>query len=463
MNTEKNEIPPADKSNKHQWIKEVARQSWEPELFISGAAAFASLGLPGFIKSGYEVYINNLMGNGFLAQVFPIIIFSLLMSIAQILSITFFLHLSMRAFWVGMMGLLSVYPKGIELDKIPTLSNYARQYLKPRLMTVDDFIIKLDRTCSILFSIAFLIILFMVGIVSAYALLFLVVFASRQFIPAQWFTTYQIVLGTILGLALVSMFFFTLLVKAQRKKSSNQEKYDRWLFLLNHRIVQIVMPGISKLIPYVLYPFSSNWSKKSSAIAMLAVMLPLMALININTQVMEQREASPETRNYYSQGSDAHHLQANYYENLRDNSQMVRSVTIQSDLIKEPILKLFIAYPKKRDAMLEKICGQLPKVDQKLKKHLRKRKQDAQRLACIEQLYKIYINDQEIKSPNFMYYQSPTHHTKGVMAYIPLKGLKYGSKNILEVKSSIPRISMIKKLRKPLRYSLPFWYLANAQ
>lgn len=460
MNTEPNNDQPAKQPSKHQWIKDVARQSWEPELFISGAAAFASLSLPELIKSSYDLYAHNLMGNGFVEQLLPMLIFTVLVSVAQILSITFFVHLTMRAFWIGMMGLSSVYPKGIELDKIPTLSNYGRQYLKNKLTTVDDFIIKLDRTCSMLFSIAFIIILFMVSIAIMYTMLYLVVFASRWVIPANWQTAYQITLGVLLGLFVVFALVFALLVQRQRKKKHDKEKYDRAYFLFNYRITQIIMPGMNKIMPYVLYPFSSNSSKKGSIVGLLIVTVLFMVLLTFNIRTISQRSSSHETRNYYSQGSSTHQLEAGYYENLRDNSQMVHSLTIQSDMVKDPILKLFIAYPKKRDTMLEKICGELPIPDKKLPRKARRRQQDAQRLACLTQLYKVYINDKEIKAPNFMYYQSPTHDTKGIIAYIPLKGLKYGSKNILKVKSSIPQISAIKKLRRPLNYSLPFWYLA---
>lgn len=462
MNNEKkeNEIQPAKLSNTHQWIKDVARQSWEPELFISGAAAFASLGLPELIKSGYSIYANNLMGNGFLEQLLPLLIFSVLVSVAQILSITFFVHLSMRAFWIGMMGLSSVYPKGIELDKIPTLSNFARQYLQKKLTTVDDFIIRLDRTCSMLFSIAFIIILFMVSIASMYAIFFLIVFSSRFIIPTHWFVTYQIILGIAICLFLMFTISFSLLVQYQRKKGSNKEKYDRGYFLLNYRITQIIMPGMNRVMPYILYPFSSNLSKKKSITALVVVTLLFVTLLNVNIKSIVQDRTLSETRNYYSQGSEEHNLRAGYYENLRDNSQTVRSITIQSDMIKEPILKLFIAYPKKRDAMLKQVCGALP-IDKSVEKSVHAQKQDAHNLACFAKLYKVYINNKEVEKPNFMYYQSPVHQSKGIIAYIPIKDLEYGSKNLLEVKSSIPQISVLKKLRKPLSYSLPFWYLAK--
>jgi hypothetical protein len=459
MNTEKNEHPPAKQPNKYQWIKDIARQSWEPELFISGAAAFASLGLPGLIKSGYALYIQNLMGNGFIEQLFPLLIFSVLVSVAQILSITFFVHLTMRAFWIGMMGLSSVYPKGIELDKIPTLSNYAKQYLGKKLMTVDDFIIKLDRTCSMLFSIAFIIILFLVNIALMYTLAFLVVFASSFVIPDSWQSVYQIILGVLLGIFMLFSIVFALLVQNQRKKKHDQEKYDRLYFLFNYRVTQIIMPGMISIMPYVLYPFSSNSSKKRSVGGVIVVAILFMVLLMANIRAIDQRIPSPETRQYYSSGSDEHKLAASYYENLRDNSQMVHSLTIQSDMIKEPVLKLFIAYPKKLDAMLKKICGALPEPSEKLSREERRRKADAQKLTCFARLYQVYINGEKIKAPDFMYYQSPAHDTKGIIAYIPLRGLKYGSKNILEVKSSIPQVSSNEKRRKPLNYRLPFWYL----
>ena len=140
-----------------QWVKEVARQSWEPELLISGAAAYASLSLPGLFKSAFVAYrMDFMVGSSKIDLLFPTLIYAVFASIGQILILTFFLHFAMRAFWVGMVGLLSVYPQGIRFSEIKYVSDYGKTFLKKKLTTVDEFVIRLDKWCSILFSVAFI-------------------------------------------------------------------------------------------------------------------------------------------------------------------------------------------------------------------------------------------------------------------------------------------------------------------
>lgn len=64
-----------------------------------------------------------------------------------------------------------------------------------------------------------------------------------------------------------------------------------------------------------------------------------------------------ESRNFYSSGSAGHQLIGNYYDNLRQEDERITTVSIQSDVIEEPFIKLFINYSKELDAGLSKFCA----------------------------------------------------------------------------------------------------------
>ena len=72
----------------------------------------------------------------------------------HILILSFSLYLGLRGFWVGVLGLSSVYPKGINLEKLNFNAIFNKQITK---YNFNDFVIKIDNICSSIFSFCFLI------------------------------------------------------------------------------------------------------------------------------------------------------------------------------------------------------------------------------------------------------------------------------------------------------------------
>jgi len=438
-----------------QWVKEVARQSWEPELLISGAAAYASLSLPDLFKSVFLTYQSEYMiGSSFLDLYFPALIYAVFASIGQIMILTFVLHFSMRAFWVGMVGLLSVYPEGIRFDEIKYVNNYGKQFLKRKLTSVEEFIIRLDKWCSVLFSIAFIIVLVMLGVAFMYGMFFLVVTVGKMLVPGEWLKSYEIFITFLIAIAF-GLLMIIIIVLKQLKNSSKAEK---WSFLLNYRMSQFIFPLISKATPYLMYTFYSNLSRRSLMVSSTLIGTLFAVLLVSNSNDSYTRKKIVGTRSYFSKGSMEHLLQSDYYENIRDTQDPIEHLTIQSDLVKEPFLKLFIAYPKRLDFRLDQFCKPIT-IDAKTSKPARREKQDAHYLACFEQMYQVYINQQPVKKLNFMFYVHPISKVKGVITYIPIDDLINGSKNLLQIKTKIPDPLIKKKQRTTYEYSLPFWYI----
>ena len=144
-----------DNSNPHDWMQEVASRSFEPELLISGAAIYLTSNVPSLIEWSFDYYTQNLLSDvDALDAALPLLIYGFLKSNAYILIFTFLIHFIMRAFWVGMIGLISVYPDDIQYDKIKNFDAYFKSFFKEKLGKTEDFIIRLDKRCSVIFSSA---------------------------------------------------------------------------------------------------------------------------------------------------------------------------------------------------------------------------------------------------------------------------------------------------------------------
>ena len=91
------------------------------------------------------LYLNNKSAKGYSTICFPCTLF---------VNEPFILYLGLRGFWVGVLGLSSVYPKGINLEKLNFNTIFNKQITK---YNFNDFVRKIDKICSSIFSFCFLI------------------------------------------------------------------------------------------------------------------------------------------------------------------------------------------------------------------------------------------------------------------------------------------------------------------
>lgn len=89
--------------------------TWEVELLISGVAVFAMLQLPGWLDGNMLALSPRLDAAwGDLLKV----LYVYARSAAMILAATFVIHLLLRARWIALVGMHSVYPDGIRWDRL---------------------------------------------------------------------------------------------------------------------------------------------------------------------------------------------------------------------------------------------------------------------------------------------------------------------------------------------------------
>src|SRR5690606_9294507 len=64
----------------------------------------------------------------------------------------FIVHLSIRAYWVGVIGLKSTFPDGIRWDRLPLVGPVTRGFYQRSIGGLDDMIDGADRAASIVFA-----------------------------------------------------------------------------------------------------------------------------------------------------------------------------------------------------------------------------------------------------------------------------------------------------------------------
>lgn len=436
-----------DSRNK-KWLEEISEQSWNPELIISGFAIYATFSLPKIIQDVYNTYATNYQINDSIGNdMMPSLISTVLISASQILSFAFIIHFILRGFWVGFLGVMSVYPKGIDFSRVTIYGDYGKEQLKAKMQNLDVLADKLDKAASIVFALAIMIILQLVGISLMY------------FLVALLYNIIQIVLGKALYEKYevpIYLFLFILImiptigvVILGQKRFKNHPKYGKWHYEWARSFQKIVLPIFGDHIQSLLLTFNSTVSQKK--ISIINALLGVCFMFMFSYNLFSLRGLSIlNLHHFYTAYTRETYLSNNYYEDQRPKN-LPRIVTIQSDVITTPYIRLFIAYHKKQDDFLDSLC--IKEKPKKIKdKYLNRVAQDQYNLQCLESAYQIQLNDSTFTKNEFMFYEFDDNE-KGIVMHIPSKICKKG-RNQLKIIAN----KKYKPDTRPYEALITFWY-----
>lgn len=443
------EIPPHEKSN---WIQELSNQSWNLELVVSGAAIFSTSFLPELTDRAIASYFENYqLTNSLPERILPTLAYSFAKSSAYLLIITFVVHFIIRAFWIALVGLRAVFPQGINYENIPNTGKELGEIYKKKFGSLDGFIVRLDKICSQIFSIAFVLVLFSLMLALLYLVAFLGTIGLKTYFPEFYVKAKPIFLAIALALFVLSL---VILLLSSKEKYREHPLVGKLLKQYIQKSTWLYM-GMYKPIQYINFTFSSNLPHKKyfRAVAFIGFLFFGMSF-SIYTMKLLEHTGLPylESRNYYSSGSAEHQLIDNYYDNLRQEDERITTVSIQSDVIEEAFVKLFINYNKELDADLSRFCTD-PTLPGTIKKDKKRMLKDKARLNCFNQYFKIVLNDSTLQPVEFFFEEH--RNTKGLKTYLSTEKCKTG-RNTLYIKTMA--IDSLPKKVWADYVTIPFWY-----
>ena len=145
---------PQDKKFK-KWLDILQQESWQLELIISGFAIY-----------GLFMVIEPIETAGLQAEIdlniYKEILFQGLEVSWYIITINLIAHVILRGLWIGAIGLRYV-SADIDYDKL----NYSpkfRRHLEKRVGSFDRYVASLEKYCSIIFAITFLLVFYLLGL-----------------------------------------------------------------------------------------------------------------------------------------------------------------------------------------------------------------------------------------------------------------------------------------------------------
>lgn len=442
-------VPPSSQLTPEEQdkLRELTAQSWNLELAISGVAMFAILQLPdlldsafGYIRFNYLTQTNGIVG------ALPSLAYSVIRATCYVLFVAFLANFVMRAFWVGLVGLLAVFPKGIRYDRLPFSTPYLQQRLADELGPLDRYILWLDKRCNIVFALAFQMAFLLIVVAFFYVMGLLIYLFVQPNVPTNVWLGIKIAAG-----ALVAVFYLAIIVLNQKKVKETPRGMQ-----LNYQLMKVgrlILLGTYNHTSYVTNTFYSNIrpGKLFQTLAIFGVVFLAVLLLEVMNDASRD-SGGLNNRHLYSARVDSLYIEPTAYDNQRAEGAFIRAASIQSDVIREPYVRLFIAYPKALDTLLTRIAPEPAWSDTLSRQEIRQQyaKWSHQQ---ISRMIRITVNDSVYVKPDLLFAKAGGQEQRGWQTVLVPGNLKTGH-NMLRVALKDPRKKETDEL-----VAIPFWYV----
>lgn len=423
-----------------KWLRKLEKESWQAELLISGLALYGSFQLPEFVHILTDFFIRVLPKEQYMTGYF--VAYMVLLGVC-ILSTFFMIHFILRMYWIGLIGLNSVFPKGYN----PKGGYYSPVYVKTftsDLPKVRDSIKKIDDICSSLFAGAFGFLLMYGTCALTLSILLLVYNLLLPYIPKG------ILLGLAYGLGLILSAFVVFSILISMKRFHKNEKLQTNFAKISKYFGYIISGVFYKPTNQLMMTFYSNHKKNKSSSPFMTIAFITIAigftLYHIRTSNIRYLIHKGQTEEPYHRSNWVY---SSFYENQMNHKPIIHPI-IESDQIHSSFLKVFIPIFKNEDFIQDNICGEYQSIDSLDDQQNRSRKRIFE-LDCYSQYHQIFVNDSLYKV-EFLSHRHPNNNEFGILCYVPSHHFKLGKNEVRTVKLKNNKQELYEEL------TIPFWY-----
>jgi hypothetical protein len=390
---------------------EPKTRPWEQELLISGATVFALLQLPAQVDAWSRSVLPRLDG-AWAGAALLVWLYVKLALYALIFAFT--AHLFIRAYWVAVIGLEAVFPRGIRWDgsRAGPIMSEIRRRRTPQLQSLID---RADRLASVVFASGITAALFcLFGLMVAGVAAVVSVGAARLLgrdarIGAASFDLLLLaILGPVFAGALVDRYY--------------GDRLDPKGFPARAiRRLGEITTGAWRVMPFIplILTMTTNATTRPRGRHLIRVMI-VAAMVGAIALMLRARMAPDEGLvdgyRFFPAGVGAQGLDTRFYEDARSDEQVDgKTPSIQSDMVRDPYVRLFIPYrPIRHNELMEKLCGLSPD-----------RPDEPRVIACMLRLQPVSMDGRPVTVP-FRLYTQPKSELRGIVGYLPVDGLTKG-------------------------------------
>ncbi|PTA73685.1 MULTISPECIES: hypothetical protein [unclassified Stenotrophomonas] len=420
----------------------------ELELFISGLLAFALLAVPGYLFDAWARSSLHTEGMYFQVLWFG---FSISVGMCYVLAVALIAHLTVRGYWIGLIGLKSHFPKGIDWERLQQMGPVSRAFLKARDGGLDGSIERADRLATLLFSTTLLAVQTLAGTLVVAVLTLCAAMAISALAGGAervGMTVVATVLSSLFALALVPAVLERVIARRQRRGQSS-DRQQRWLQRFLGAMQRVPLLRLMQAMQLTLQ--SNLRSRSFMAAYLLAVMV---AMVLGGVQVLGSLKFSLFNR-YQVMTDEAveHGMLSAHYESLRSaHDQLLPYPMIPSDTISGSRLRVFIPHRPQRDNPLARQrCTALPGA----RNEATGMQAANAAVECLSRLWQVQLDGTPVDLHDFMPMERRDLDMRGLVGYLPTAGLTPGRHDLSLVWNAQGGTRGGDRRRE---FRIPFWY-----
>lgn len=415
-----------------KWLNKLQRESWNLELLISGFSIF-------LLIQAQEVLSNTVSHIG-IHYFFPnniqalVLVFLGILKLASfILTFNLLLHILLRGFWIGAIGLRSVQ-ENIDFKKL-NYSPFFSEKLPKRVATLDQLLVNLDNFSSIIFAFTFLVIFMLISLFLGISFLGAIGFflgelkdlasdglAKILSIPIVLIMLTLLLSGLIYMIDTLSLGFF------KKYKWTSRLYYPIYVFF-GFITISFVYRGI-------YYSLISRYSKRRIRL----FFIPYIFLIFLAPFFKYDQYV------FYPDNESNQNFLSVYYDDIREEDSWIAHASIPSQRLTENFFPLFIRYNVQDNKHIRAACNDYtPSKKGGLKSGISFKggiflkspdvpeANPEKLLSCLSQFYTVYLNDSLYTNLEYFYFEHPNKGELGIYTMLDTKVLDRG-KHTLTIK-----------------------------
>lgn len=423
-----------ERKDSKAWLQKLKDESWEAELLISTVAIFGTVQMFKVVDWGVIYFIDTLAPQDYL---FGLSICFISLVAVSVLATMFVIHFMLRAYWVGLVGLNSVFPD-YDLEDSPYSKIYTRKMLAvlPKLKhTIQD----VDDICSVIFSSAFTIFT-IYGYTSFLGLVvFMVYNNTKDIIPrVVW-------IALVATVVVFSAFYMIMMFVGSHKKYKENVQIQNLFFSVVKWSNLILMGPLYKYMLQVTMIFGTNFKKKKSIFWLMLTFVAVGFVVTILQANGSKMLYFVNQKVFYNKSK----VYSNSYSDNAHKDAFLLGPQIESDIIDRSLMKLFIPIYRYEDGLGDNLFGDYVESGD-FERDTEREKRRKWHLERNIQYHEIQLNDRNI-SVDFIGYNLPETGQYGLLGYINLQGGVGQEKNVLRIK---------KKLEEnESEWTIPFRYI----
>ncbi|MCP9235326.1 hypothetical protein [Lewinella sp. JB7] len=413
---------------KPKWLRRLERESWQPELIISGAAILGSLQLPGLIEHAEQYFLLNYDRDTLFIGYVAAIYWRLL---ASGLIVTFILHFVVRALWIGLAGLNSVFPGGFKTNE--RFSLHYQENMKAEYGDVDGLISRLDRFGSGIFGVAFAT----AGVFLNFGFIGLIFIVLHSWLIEYGFAPRQ-VLYLIGALLLPLLIISVITMISHTKKFRDTAFVRRWQWPISLFVSRFTYPLARRYIVTASNLVTSYYADRKDFLGYFVLGILAISGLGMAASVNNPNTLYFVDPVYHRLAADSLLLPSASVGDETYEGIYVRPLLDRTLPISERGMAVWIPLPEREMFYLEGNCS-LPEVDEDLPREDRRGLRREWLVACGKEYIEIELNGRPCREFQLerQYLKNEAGDQYGMRAFIPDPPLRPG-KNLLRIVTQYP-------------------------